>query len=95
MEHNMPKITFFSKNLTFEVPSGTELIKAYEMNHEIPLRFGCTKGDCGVCAIKILEGEQNLSKCTRQEKHTLKQRGCGEGCRLACQCALNGDVVVE
>jgi ferredoxin len=91
----MPKITFKSKMKYFEIPSGTELLKAYEMNHEIPLRFGCTQGDCGVCAIKILEGGENLSKCSRHEKQTLKQRELGEGCRLACQCAINGDVVIE
>ena len=57
----------------------------------MPLKFGCTLGHCGVCSIKVNAGKENLSPPTRQEKTTLKEKYL-EGYRLACQCALLGDV---
>lgn len=85
----MPKVVFLKTDLTIEVPKGTEI---FELNrYNIPICFGCTKGNCAVCKIKILAGEENLSKPNRLEiRHHLE-----EGCRLACQSAILGDVVID
>lgn len=85
----MPKLTFDSTNQSFEIALGCELLTAYKIQPDMPLKFGCTQGNCGVCEIRIKAGENNLSPLTKQEKHTLKDK-CQKGYRLACQCALLG-----
>lgn len=88
----MPKITFRKCSKVFEVPSGTELRDT--LKYGTPLRFGCLQGDCGVCKIEIIEGENHLSRPTLKEKLTLKKQNAHSPCRLACQCALTGDITL-
>ena len=87
---NMAKVTFVDADITMEVRIGTDFLDLYTRNPLTPLRFGCTHGSCGVCAIEVLEGEENLSPMTRQEKSTLERLKLPKGCRLACQCAVAG-----
>lgn len=92
----MPQITFKTKNLIFTVPEGIELLQAKKQNPDMPLKFGCTRGNCGVCAIHVLSGSENLTKMCSNEEGTLKRKGCLQGdYRLACQCALNGSIEIE
>ena len=91
----MAIITFLTYHQSFQVRPGTELLTAYKINPSMPLKFGCCKGQCATCAIKVVEGEQNLSKMTKQEKETLRLKNMHPTCRLACQCALLGDVQIE
>lgn len=92
----MPKITFQSNNkkISIAVQGGTELLAVHRRAPELPLKFGCTHGDCGVCAIKIAEGNQNLSHCSRKERETLQKKGLDDSYRLACQCAVNGNITI-
>ena len=91
----MPKITFIKQNQVFQVKEGIEMIKIPYFHPLAPLRFGCCQGHCGTCAIKVVEGEENLSPKTKEEQSTLN-RLCLNSCRLACQCALiKGDLVID
>lgn len=90
----MPKFTFLKEGQTIELKEGTELKRISELYPSLPLRFGCRQGDCGTCAIKVVEGEQNLSPLTKQERITLQRLGLASH-RLACQCALKGDVTID
>ncbi len=91
----MVKIKFLKSDQTIEAPSGSDLIKVCQKHPALPITFGCTRGECGVCAIAIVEGGEHLTQCSPQEKHTLKQKGLGDGYRLACQCAVNGDILIK
>lgn len=91
----MPTITFKLENLTFKVPEGIELLQVKKQNPDIPIKFGCARGDCGVCAIRILSGNENLTKMCEKEKTTIRRKGLIETeYRLACQCALNGSIEI-
>ncbi len=90
----MPKITFLKQNLTINVKEGTELRRVHLLYPSAPLKFGCCQGNCGTCAIKVVNGEENLSPKTKQEKITLSKLGLNSH-RLACQCAVKGDIVME
>lgn len=90
----MAKLTFSEQDLTLQLKEGTELIRLLYLENKIPLRFGCCEGKCGTCTIKVLQGKENLSPLTKQEKQTLSKKQL-ETHRLACQCALTGDVVLE
>lgn len=91
----MPKLTFVKNNLTFQLKEGTELVRVHYLDPSIPLKFGCRDGHCGTCAIKVVNGEENLSPKTKQEKTTIAKLGLSSSHRLACQCALKGDVIID
>ena len=57
--------------------------------------FGCGAGVCGTCLMNVLEGKDNLSKPTDQEKDSLKMFNAKPNQRLACQCKVMGDVKIE
>lgn len=90
----MPKLTFKKNNYTLHLKVGTELKRVPYLDATVPLRFGCCEGNCGTCAIKILEGAENLSPKTKQERETLSRLRL-DSHRLACQCALKGNVVID
>jgi ferredoxin len=91
----MVKISFTGSQAVYEVPSGTELLAAKRKHPEMPLKFGCTRGDCGVCVIEIETGVENLTKCSAKERETLNRKKKGNNFRLACQCALNGNIKIN
>lgn len=91
----MPKITFLSHNISTELETGSDLSNLHGKFPEIPLKFGCRQGECGTCAIKIAQGHHFLTKRCPQEIKTLKNKGLDDNYRLACQCALNGDIVIS
>lgn len=91
----MPKITFLSKKCTFLASQGSELLDIYKANPWVPLKFGCTKGHCGTCRIKIMKGLENLTPPTKEELGEKKNTQFDHNYRLACQCALLGDIEIE
>lgn len=91
----MPLLTFYKQDRSINVKEGTELLRVPYIDSTVPLKFGCCQGQCGTCAIKVLEGEENLSPKTKQEKETLGRLKLVLHYRLACQCALKGNVVID
>jgi len=87
-------LTFLKQKFSCTLSENTELVRAPHLNPNIPLKFGCGQGKCGTCAIKIKAGIENLSPMTKQEKETIDRLGLSSH-RLACQCALTGDVVID
>lgn len=90
----MAQLTALHEGKVYQIKTGMELLQAFRCNPSLPFRFGCTQGDCGVCAIKVIEGENNLSKKTKVETATLAQKKLDPSCRLACQCSILGDVTI-
>jgi len=91
----MPTITFKTKNLKFQVREGIELVQVKIQNPDIPLKFGCKQGNCGICAIHVTSGGEHLTKMCPKEKATLKRKELESEYRLACQCALNGSIEIS
>lgn len=89
------KIKFIKQGIEVDIPSGSEFLEIHERHPQLPLRFGCRRGECGTCTIKILSGSKNLTRLSPLEMETLGKKGCESNCRLACQCAINGPVEIE
>ena len=68
-------------------PEGESIVEVCE---EQGVPFACTEGVCGTCVIEVLEGMDNLSPVTQEEKDFL---GESDRERLACQCKIRGGCV--
>ena len=50
---------------------------------------------CGTCAVKILEGANNLSPPSANEQQVLKENGRGPDIRLSCCSKVSGPVSIK
>ncbi|MFI0435254.1 MAG: 2Fe-2S iron-sulfur cluster-binding protein [Parachlamydiaceae bacterium] len=91
----MPQVLFNQHNRILQVKEGTDFLHLSYLDNTLPLKFGCRKGGCGSCAIRILSGEANLSRQTKEERATVHRLKIDPDKRLACQCAIKGDVVID
>lgn len=72
-----------------EVQDGGRINEAAQ---ELGVPIGCDAGVCGVCEIEIVEGAENLSEPTDEEKNM----GMTGNKRLACQCKIkSGEVKIK
>ena len=70
-----------------QVKDGDQIIEACK---ELGLPFGCHSGLCGTCEMEVVEGAENLSELTDEERmlgHVDKKH------RQACQCRILKGVV--
>jgi ferredoxin len=78
----MAKLIFKDTGDETEVQDGGPIAEACE---DAGVPFACTEGVCGTCVIEVIEGMENLSSFTQEEKDFL---GCMDKERLACQCRI-------
>jgi ferredoxin len=91
----MAKVFFKTDNITYEVEDGTPLIDFCD-EADVSLSFGCTEGTCGVCEVTVLNGRENLSRITEDEKDYLLEEDLDDGMRLGCQVKIRkGDVTLK
>ncbi len=83
----MGKLIFSHTGEEVEIEDGSPL---HECCEEAGVPFACTEGVCGTCVIEVVEGMENLSPFTQEEKDFL---GDQERERLACQCKIKGGCV--
>ena len=88
----MAQITFSEANIAITLSDGSDLIHLCDLHS--PLKFGCKQGHCGVCAIKVTSGNHHLTKSSKEELRVLDQKGKDKTYRLACQCAINGNITI-
>lgn len=90
----MPNLTIKTDKKTISVPVGAKIIEVCE-TEETSILFGCRDGACGACMIRVLENPQHLSPMEEHERDFLETMAARDDERLACQCKVMGDVVVE
>ena len=85
----MAKLKSVKTKKEVEVPDGNYIRRAAE---ELGVQFCCNIGICGSCAIDVVEGEENLTDLTQEEK----DMDMNKKKRLACQCRIKkGKVVID
>jgi ferredoxin len=88
----MSRITFVDGARTLEAPPGTRLMELVD-RHQVPIRFGCRRGQCTTCRIRVLAGA--LAPPGPVERSTLAQHELPADVRLTCQAELGeGDVTI-
>jgi ferredoxin len=83
----MGKLIFENSGEERDVEDGQAIAEICE---EQGVPFACTEGVCGTCVIEVLEGMENLSPVTQEEKDFLGEQ---DRERLACQCKMKGGCV--
>ena len=86
----MAKVTWQRLQITLNIPNGCDFQDAALRYPEMPIKFGCRQGNCGVCAIEIVSGMENLTRRTPEETATINKKKLSDRHRLGCQCAPNG-----
>ncbi|MEY4065256.1 MAG: hypothetical protein RIR26_1464 [Pseudomonadota bacterium] len=87
-------VTFVIDDLDVEVPSNTRLTDIVEASGA-DITFGCRNGTCGTCRVRILEGMENLSPATAEERDFLAALNSPSEERLGCQFRVCGNVVID
>jgi ferredoxin len=90
----MPKVTITTDNKTFDVADNYALIDMCEQ-FDTSILFGCRDGACGACMVRVISGAENLSPMKDDERDFLETMAAEPNERLACQCRVKGDVVLE
>ncbi|MFJ8627128.1 2Fe-2S iron-sulfur cluster-binding protein [Kitasatospora sp. NPDC093550] len=59
------------------------------------ITFGCRSGKCGICAVRVVSGGDNLSPRTPNEERLFELLEMDDpAVRLACQSRAHGDAVL-
>lgn len=90
----MAKVRFVPDDAVHECEDGMALIDMCE-DLDVSLKFGCTEGTCGVCELTVVEGRENLSRPTEEERDYLYEEDIEGGMRLGCQMKIKkGEVSI-
>src|SRR5262245_25157377 len=87
-------LSIANEKFTIEVSVGTTIQQICN-DHPTSIQFGCREALCGACMIRVLEGGEHLSRLEARERALLQILDAESDRRLACQCAVFGDVVIE
>ena len=80
-------------NYNKEVEAGSRLMDAINENN-ISIESTCgSKGKCGKCKVKLLEGK--ISNITENEKKLLSEKEIEEKIVFACERTVLGDITIE
>ena len=91
----MPTVTLQPFALVVECQAGESIFEIAARAGK-PLTSACgAKATCGLCRIKILDGDAHLTPCNADEKRHLGNVTFLTKMRLGCQARVSGDVVVE
>ena len=82
----MAKIIFSDNGREINVKDREPIKDACE---RLGVPFSCAEGICGTCMIDVVEGQENLSELTQEEK----DMGMNRARRLACQCKIKSGAV--
>ncbi len=89
----MPKVKFTPQNKEIDVEAGTNLLQAADQAG-MYIEGDCAgRGTCGKCRVKITEGGK-FNPTDAENKH-LSAKELESGWALACQRAVDQDIVVE
>lgn len=85
------QVTVLPSKHDFLVEGQDTLLEA-AMRAGIPLNYGCSSGNCGLCKAKIISGQV---KQTRHHDFVISEAEKNQGCFLMCSNTAVSDVVLE
>lgn len=96
MGEAFPTITIQKSGQSFPIVFPWETVFNAAQDDGLGLSGTCEgNGDCGLCAMTIISGNENLNPPTPEEENLLKKLEFPVGVRLSCQSRVKGNVVVD
>lgn len=92
MSETVYKIAIANRNQFFQMRAGETLLAGMERSGCRAINVGCRGGGCGLCKVKILHGQYQTKRMSRQ--HITEQEQA-EGFALACRVLPSSDLVLE
>ncbi|AHV96313.1 (2Fe-2S)-binding protein [Paenibacillus sp. 7124] len=89
----MPVIKYDTSGKTIEVAENANLLRT-SIRYEGSVPYKCGGGLCGTCRVRVVDGQEHLSKVMKKEIDRLGQDNIDQGYRLACQTFITGDVTI-
>ncbi len=91
----VPSVTYLPSGLRLACDSG-DTVFGVARQAGIPITTACgARATCGLCRVKVLAGDAQLSPINDVEKKHLGNVYFITKLRLSCQAQVRGDVVVE
>jgi ferredoxin len=87
-------VHFVPDDMDVEAPVGSRLADVAAASGA-DLTFGCKKGTCGTCRVKVASGLENTNPPSREEADFLKALKSPADERLACQIRIVGNVSID
>ncbi|KAA0873541.1 2Fe-2S iron-sulfur cluster-binding protein [Nitrincola tapanii] len=81
-----------NRDLRFQIPAGQVLLPAMEKTGCQAIAVGCRGGGCGLCKIRVLEGEYQSKRMSRA--HITPEEEAA-GIVLACRILPTSELVLE
>ncbi len=89
-----PEVTFPNEQRRVVVEPGRSLLEVVEQAG-LKIESGCRMGVCGADPVAVVEGMDNCSPISAEERNTLERLGLASNTRMACVCRVRGDVSVS
>jgi ferredoxin len=90
MEERMAELYIENIGKAVKLPDGSPIVDECA---KAGLAVACRVGICGVCAIEVVSGLENLSSPTSEEIDFFGKKGVEQGQRLACKCHITSGKV--
>nr|WP_275941904.1 2Fe-2S iron-sulfur cluster-binding protein [Pseudomonas lactis] len=81
-----------NRQQVFCVPHGEPLLMGMEKACQNAIQVGCRGGGCGLCKIKVLQGEYQTKRMSRAH---ISEEEQALGFALACRLTPLSDLIVE
>lgn len=87
------KVIVNGEEHVLDVAAGENMLSA-ALDRNVSVDYSCLEGLCDSCAVRVLDGLENISPPTQEEFDMLGE-DVHSGMRLACQVKVNGPVTIE
>ena len=94
MSEGLPQyvIDVIDTEVSFDCSEGEVVLAAMVKTGKKGIPKGCFGGGCGICRIRVIQGDYTTGKMSRA--HVTEQEQA-DGFALACKCFPQGDLQVE
>jgi ferredoxin len=87
-------VKILKNNISCQIDYDDALIDA-SFRYDLPIQYKCERAICATCLIKVHQGIENITPVSDRERQTLQAIHANETYRLACQCKVRGDIIIE
>lgn len=86
------EVTIVNTGETFACSEDCDVLKAMEQLRRRGIPVGCRNGGCGVCKVRIMQGQYAKRKMSRA---VISEEEEEQGCVLACKTFPRSDLTVD